>query len=233
LEQDHLKKIKKRCLERGLSIACLGVSNDFGRPDLEQEAVRKQVRQGIDVAQFLGAPLVRLFAGSLKFGENRDLVWKRAVEGLRQSAEYGEKVGVVVGLQNHNHNNIAATGDDVVRLLEDVKHPWCKHVLDTGQYLGSPGAAGAQPEDLCQHDVYRSIAQTIPLAVFVRAKLYHLKDGKEEWLDYERIFKILGDAKYNGFVSLVYEGWRYMDAMHAVPLGVKFLRGFMARQART
>jgi sugar phosphate isomerase/epimerase len=149
-----------------------------------------------------------------------------------ESAEYGEKVGVVVGLQNHNHNNIAATGDDVVRLLRDVNHPWCQHILDTGQYLGSPGVAGAQPEDSRRYDVYKSIARTAPLAVFVRAKLYRLKDGKEEWLDYERIFKILGDAKYNGFVCLVYEGWRHMDAMHAVPLGIKFLRGFMARQGR-
>ena len=226
-EPDHLKKVKKACLERGLSIACLGVSNDFGRPAGEQEAVRKQVRQGIDAAQFLGAPVVRLFAGGLKAGEARAAVWKRAVEGLRQAAEYGEKVGVVVALQNHNHNNIAATGDDVVRLLDDVNHPWCKHLLDTGQYLGSPGASGAQAEDARRHDVYKSIARTAPLAVYVRAKLYRLKDGKEQWLDYERIFKVLSQVKYNGFVSLVYEGWQDQDAMHAVPLGVKLLRGFM------
>jgi len=231
-EQDHLKKIKKTCLERGLSIACVGVSNDFGRPAEEEEAVLKQVRQGIDTAQFLGAPLVRLFAGSVKNEQTREAVWKRTVEGLRRSAEYGEKVGVVVGLQNHNHNNIAATGDDVARLLEDVNHPWCKHILDTGQYLGSPGASGAQPEDAQRHDVYKSIARTAPLAVFVRAKLYRLKEGKEEWLNYERIFKILGDVKYNGFVCLVYEGWQDMDAPHAVPLGVKFLRGFVNRAAR-
>jgi sugar phosphate isomerase/epimerase len=143
LEPDHLKKVKKACLERGLSIACVGVSNDFGRPADEQEAVRKQVRQGIDAAQFLGAPLVRLFAGYVKEGRKREEVWKRVVEGLRQSAEYGEKVGVAVALQNHNHNNIAATGDDVVRLLKEADHPWCKHILDTGQYLGSPGASGA------------------------------------------------------------------------------------------
>ena len=52
--------------------------------------------------------------------------------------------------------------------------------------------------------------------------------GKEEWLDYERIFRILGGVKYNGFVSLVYEGWQDMDAMHAVPIGVKFLRRYLS-----
>jgi sugar phosphate isomerase/epimerase len=136
-------------------------------------------------------------------------------------------VGVVVGLQNHNHNNITSTGEDVVRLLKEVDHPWCSHILDTGQYLGSLGASGAQPEDPRKHDVYKSIERTAPLAVQVRAKLYRLKSGKEEWLDYDRIFKILRGVKYQGFVSLVYEGWKDMDATHAVPKGVKFLRGYL------
>jgi sugar phosphate isomerase/epimerase len=229
LDREHLKKVKKACLEHGLSIACLGVSNDFGRPAAEQDTVAQRVRQGIDTAQFLGAPLVRLFAGSVRAGQTREEVWKRAVLGLRRAAEEGEKAGVVIGLQNHNHHNVTATGDDVVRLLHEVDHPWCRHILDTGQYLGSPGAGGAQPEDPRRHDVYRSIARTAPLAVFVRAKLYRIKTGKEEWLDYDRIFKILRDVKYNGFVCLVYEGWPDMDAPHAVPIGVRFLRGFLAR----
>jgi sugar phosphate isomerase/epimerase len=227
LEKDHLKKIKKTCLERGLSIACLGVSNDFGRPAEEQETVLKQVREGIDTAQFLGAPVVRLFAGYVKTGQTREAVWKRTVEGLKQAAAYAEKAGVMIGLQNHNHNNITSTGEDVVRLLKEVDHPWCSHILDTGQYLGSQGAGGAVPEDAKKHDVYKSIEKTAPLAVFVRAKLYRLRTGKEEWLDYERIFKILDGVKYRGFVCLVYEGWKDMDAMHAVPAGVKFLRAFL------
>jgi sugar phosphate isomerase/epimerase len=223
-ERDHLKKVKKACLERGLGIACLGVSNNFGRP---AEAEHTKVRQGIEVAQFLGAPVVRLFAGSVSAGQTRETVWKQVVTGLRQAAEWGEKAGVVIGLQNHNHGNVAATGDDVIRLLKEVDHPWCQHVLDTGQYLGSPGASGAKPEDARRYDVYQSIAQTAPRAVLVRAKLYRLKNGKEEWLDYGRIFKTLRSVKYNGFVCLVYEGWQDRDAMHAVPDGVKFLRGYL------
>jgi sugar phosphate isomerase/epimerase len=227
LEKDHLKKIKKTCLERGLSIACLGVSNDFGRAAEDQDAVHKQVREGIDTAQFLGAPVVRLFAGYVRTGHTKDAVWKRTVEGLKRAAAYGEKAGVMVALQNHNHTNIAGTGEDVARLLKDVDHPWCAHILDTGQYLGSPGASGAQAGDDRKHDVYKSIEKTAPLAVFVRAKLYRIRSGKEEWLNYERIFKILRSVKYRGFVCLVYEGWKDLDAMHAVPKGVKFLRSHL------
>src|SRR5438874_2651439 len=189
LEPEHLKKIKKTCLERGLSIACIGVSNDFGRPPEEQD---KQIRQGLDAAQFLGAPVVRLFAGYVRGGQTREAVWKRTVDGLKRAAEYAEKVGVMAALQNHNHNNIASTGEDVARLLDEVAHPWCSHILDTGQYLGSLGASGAKPDDPRRHDVYKSIERTTSRAVYVRAKLYRLKSGKEEWLDYDRIFRILG-----------------------------------------
>jgi sugar phosphate isomerase/epimerase len=231
LEKDHLKKIKKTCLERGLSIACIGVSNDFGRPAEEQEAVQQQIRQGIDTALFLGAPVVRLFAGYVRAGQTREAVWKRTVEGLKRAAEYGEKAGIVAGLQNHNHNNVSGTGDDVLRLLKEVDHPWCGHILDTGQYLGSRGASGAGADDPRKHDVYQSIEKTASQAVMVRAKLYRLRTGKEEWLDYDRIFKILRSAKFKGFVCLVYEGWQDMDAMHAVPKGVKFLRPYLAAPA--
>jgi sugar phosphate isomerase/epimerase len=229
LDREHLRKVKRACVERGLGIACLGVSNDFGWPPEEQEAVHQRVRQGIEAAQFLGAPVLRLFAGSAGAGQTREAVWGRAVAGLRRAAEEAERAGVLVGLQNHDHGNVAATGEDVTRLLRAVGHTWCRHVLDTGQYLGSPGASGTRPEDPGRYDVYRSIARTAPLAVLVRAKLYRLRSGKEEWLDYGRIFKALREARYNGFVSLVYEGWQDRDAPHAVPDGVKFLRGYLGR----
>src|SRR5690348_2887020 len=93
LDRDHLKKIKKLCVERGLTIACVGINNNFGRPADEQEALLRQIRQGIDTAQFLGAPLVRLFAGYVGAGQTREAVWKRAVEGRRRAAEYGERTG--------------------------------------------------------------------------------------------------------------------------------------------
>jgi sugar phosphate isomerase/epimerase len=173
--------------------------------------------------------VLRPFAGSVGAGRSRNAVWGRAVAGLRRAAEEAEMAGVVVGLQNHDHGYVAATGEDVARLLREVGHPWCKHVLDTGQYLGSPGASGATPEDPGRYGAYRSIARTAPLAVLVRAKRYRLRTGKETWLDYGRIFKALREARYHGFVSLVYEGWPDRGAPHAVPDGVRFLRGYLGR----
>ena len=48
-------------------------------------------------------------------------------------------------------------------------------------------------------------------------------------VDYGRIFKVLREARYNGFVGLVYERWQDRDAPHVVPSGVKLLRGYLRR----
>jgi sugar phosphate isomerase/epimerase len=117
LARDHLKRIKKACLERGLTIACVGISNNFGRPPQEQEEVHQQIRLGIDTAQYLGAPVVRLFAGYVGKGDNREAVWKRIVEGLKRAADYAEMAGVVAAVQNHNHNNI--TSRDAMHAVPD------------------------------------------------------------------------------------------------------------------
>jgi sugar phosphate isomerase/epimerase len=227
LDREHLKHLKKTCQARGLDIACIGINNNFGVAPSEQEGELKKVREGLEVAQFLGAPVVRLFAGYVRKGDSREAVFKRTVEGLKRASDYGEMMGVVIGVQNHNHNNITSSGEDLARLLKEVNHPWCLHILDTGQYVGSPGAGGEGTKEPARDEAYKSIERTAPLACFVRAKLYRLRSGKEAWLDYDRIFQILRKVKFNGWVCLVYEGWEDQPALHAVPTGATFLRSYL------
>jgi sugar phosphate isomerase/epimerase len=116
-------------------------------------------------------------------------------------------------------------------MIEEVGTDLLGHVLDTGQYAGGPGASGVTEDNQTQFDLYRSIEQTAPLAVHVRAKLYYGRpgpDGKEATIDYDRVFAILRRVKYNGFISLVYEGRE--DPSSAVPRGLKFLRSCIERE---
>jgi len=86
----------------------------------------------IDTAQFLGAPVVRVFAGYVRPKDTREAVWRRTVEGLKRTADYAEQAGIVAAVQNHNHNNVTRTGDDVVRLLREVGHPVDGRLLGRG-----------------------------------------------------------------------------------------------------
>jgi sugar phosphate isomerase/epimerase len=224
-EEPYLRKVKRAFLDRGLAMACFSISTNFGVPaDRQAEEIEKG-KKWLRVAQYLGAPVARFFAGSPQNEADRDAAFQRSVNCLRAISNYGESLGVVSALQNHNHGALARTGADVLRYIKEVNHPNFSHVLDTGQYAGSPGASGAVPPELRNADFYQSIEQTAPVATHVRCKLYGLETGRETSLNYPRIFAIIRSVHYNGWISLVYEGEE--DDRAAIEKGAKFLRQFL------
>jgi sugar phosphate isomerase/epimerase len=182
-------------------------------------------KKWLRAAQYLGAPVTRFFAGSPQNEGDREGAFARSVACLRSMAEYGESLGVVAALQNHNHGALCRTGDEVLRYVKEVNHPNFSHVLDTGQFAGSPGASGTAPPELKDADFYKSIEQTAPIATHLRCKLYKVETGRETSLDYDRIFGTIRSVHYNGWISLVYEGQE--DDRAAIEKGAKFLRGYL------
>src|SRR5690349_619827 len=61
---DYLKRIRRAYLDQGLSISLFTVSTNFGRAAGKPEEELTRAREAVRVAGFLGAPLVRVFAGS-------------------------------------------------------------------------------------------------------------------------------------------------------------------------
>jgi len=59
-----LKKIRRDYLDNGLSVSMFSVSTNFGLPESQHEAELAKGREAIRGATFLGAPLLRVFAGS-------------------------------------------------------------------------------------------------------------------------------------------------------------------------
>ena len=223
-DDEYLRDIRMHCLKRGLVIGYIGISNNFGKPESELPAEVENVKKWIDIAAKMGVPVVRNFAAWVQEGTDEEAAWSRMIACMKETAEYAEEKGVVIGLQNHNHGCLTRTGDNVVRILNEVDNPYFSHILDTGQYVGSPGASGAQGKEDASLNFYGSIEKSAPHAVYVRAKIYRIQTGEEVWLDYPRIFPILRKVGYNGFVSVVYEGWEVEDAETAVPKAVKYLR---------
>ena len=227
-EPDYLQRIRMLALHRGLAISYIGVSNNFGKPPAELSAQIEMVKECIDVAAFMGVPLVRIFAAWVPPGEDREQVWARMMPCFYKVTEHAERKGVVLGLHNHNHGCVTDTGKAVRRIIETVDNPYFSHILDCGQYVGSPGASGARGHEDPSLDFYGSIAETAPLAVHVRAKIYRIQNGEETWLDYPRILQILRAVGYNGWISVVYEGQDVEAEATAVPKAVRYLRGLIA-----
>ena len=119
LEKDHLRKIKRACVAHGLTIACLGVSNDFGRPAKDQDAVQQQIRDGIETAQFLGGQVEDVgpaegVAGRVDATGLEDEVGLLDVHGATVDAEHevaarlGGRQGPEAGVAAHVEHALAA-----------------------------------------------------------------------------------------------------------------------------
>ncbi|MDE0042328.1 MAG: TIM barrel protein [Candidatus Poribacteria bacterium] len=222
----YLRELKATLMKWGLPLGYIGISNDFGRPVYEHPEQIALIKKWIDVADFMSCPLVRVFGAYIPEDcEDEGALWSPMISGFQEVADYGYEKGIFVGLQNHNHNNVTRTGDDLLRALRETDRPYFTHILDTGQYAGSPGASGHRGASHPDYDCYDSIAMTAPYAVYVRTKFYHIESGVEEWLDYPRILDILCDVGYNGPLSIVYEG--ESNAIDSMEKAADYLRALI------
>ena len=239
---DYLRGIKRQCLKRGLPIGFLGVGGGFvgakvlpdgkmvgvSLTDAERRSRLEEAKHAVDLAAFMSAPLIRVFAGGIPGeSENRGGVWAGVVQSFQELADYAARKGIFVGLHNHPPA-VAPVGDDILRLIQDANRDNITFILDTGQWRGSPGASaeGTVDEDV---DFYQFMEETAPYATYVRAKIYKIDSGREEWIDYERVIAILRGVDFNGNMSIVYEGrGNRCSDLEGIELAVAYLRELLA-----
>ena len=237
-DPEYLRRIKILCHRYGLPIGFVGIGSGFvgasnkpnqgmiGVPLPSEELQRRvdEAKEAVDVAVLMGAPLIRLFGGGVPEGtENREALWSTMIRSFQEVADYAADKGILLGLHNHPPT-VAPTGDDILRILHDVDRENFTFILDTGQWWGSPGTnrAGASDPNV---DIYEYMEQTAPYASYVRAKIYKIDSGQEEWIDYRRVMTILKAVNFNGNLSIVFEdrGNRCGYA-EAIGLAVRHLR---------
>ena len=206
-EPDYLRKIKIQCLKRGLPIGYLGSGTLAGPVEKLPELV-EQAKVNVNLAAFMGAQMVRVFARH-KWPDTvaeQESLWVPMIGAFQEVSDYAAEQGVILGLQNHNNGSFAMTAHQVLRILREVDRENFTFVMDTGQWLK---AVGSHPRGQFHPDVdlYRDYLEpTVPHATYVRAKIYKIDNGYEEWLDYPRILEILKSANFNGNMSIVFEG---------------------------
>jgi len=58
-----------------------------------------------------------------------------------------------------------------------------------------------------QYDLYKGVEELMPYAKGISAKTHKFKaDGEEAEMDYTRLFKIIKNAGFKGYVGIEYEG---------------------------
>jgi sugar phosphate isomerase/epimerase len=137
------------------------------------------VKDWIEVASKLGAPVIRVFSGRVRpEGHTFDQALEWMIPAFQECAEYGKQHGVILGLQQHN--DFLKTAAETIRVIEAVNSPWFGDILDVGS--------------LRTNDPYEEIEKLVPYAVSWQLKE---KVGDQN-TDLKRIKAIIEKVGYRG-----------------------------------
>jgi sugar phosphate isomerase/epimerase len=199
LDDGYLYTIKRRALRLGLEISGAAVGNNFCQPDpAKRDEQVSLVRTWIGIADKLGAPLLRVFAGPVPSGHSEAEARDWTISSLKRCVPDAASHGITLALENHG--GITSTAEQTISLVEAVDSEWVAINLDTGNYRQNP---------------YDEIGRTAPYAVTAHAKTEIRLDTGNIDADFSRIVSILHAAKYRGYLSIEYEAAE--DPMTAVP----------------
>lgn len=198
----HLDKLADKIALTG--VMAKHISNNAPRniADPDEESRREGIRVAkiwLDASKQIGVQSMRVNTGGPRilppstiqggYPQDTEIVpyLKRAIESFKEMADYGEKVGVKVTIENHW--GLAADPMNIRIIVNEVKSPYCE---------ASPDFCNWEHEYM----LYHGLVVLIPMA----SSMCHAK----RWtrfpdVDIDRCVKILNDANYQGYISLEYE----------------------------
>jgi len=181
-----INEFKLRAFHLGLDISGTGVRNDFASPDKEKRAADVQhVKEWIECAAKMGAPVIRVFAGPEPEGYAWDKVAEWMAEDLKECVECGKQYGVIVGVQNHW--DFLKTSDQVLKIIKMVDSEWFGVIVDTGCF---------------RQGTYDDIARVIPYAVNWQVKEKLLGKESDVYIDMKKLIRIIRDGGYRGYIPI-------------------------------
>lgn len=191
-------ELKKRAFELGVGISGTGIGNNFTIADRAGRANDVQrIKNWIEVAAKLGAPVFRVFADTQLRAQTwqtasnnaaREDVEKWIADDIRACADYGAKFGVMIGVQNHG--DFLKTADQQIALIQRIDSPWCGAIVDTGYYKAA--------------DTYTEMAKAAPYAVNWQVKqgTEGVENEASAPIDLIRLLKIVRASGYRGYLPI-------------------------------
>jgi sugar phosphate isomerase/epimerase len=174
----------------------------------------------VDAAKFLGCQSIRVNLGSIEMMFSADPskipsatdVAKAAIDGYGKLVEYGAKANMNVIVENHV--GYSCNGEWLANIMKQINHPHAGVLPDFGNFCIKRSipetndiAGYMKTKCLEQYDVYKGVKELMPYAKGVSAKTHKFDaNGNEAELDYARLFKIIKESGFKGYVGIEYEG---------------------------
>jgi sugar phosphate isomerase/epimerase len=186
---EYIYELKRKAFKLGIDISGTGIRNNFASPDPAVRAADiERAKKWILVAEKLGAPVIRLFAGEIPKGyENKwDEVAAWMIPCFKECAAFGEQHGVIIGIQNHG--DMLQTADQCIKVVKAVDSKWAGLILDTGNFKVA--------------DPYADIEAVIPYTVNWQVKESVFGLGSPVKTDFPRLMKIIHKSGYRGYLPV-------------------------------
>lgn len=153
-EEKERPLVKKWLADNGLKIAEYAIGSNFAHKDGEElEKQIKAAKKGIEVAAELGAPCIRIFAGSNRsidsdsdhdpswgvFGstlledKTKEEVLDVCIDAVAKLIDYAKEKDVILAVENHG--GIPETIAECERFRKKIKSPYLQFTLDLGNFL--------------------------------------------------------------------------------------------------
>lgn len=208
----YLSSLRHLAYRNGImfSGAACGVSMVQGDPGKRAQTLPK-IKKWVDVADALGAPHLRIFAGELPSGVTVQQAIDWTVETMKAGCEYSERKGIMLGVEDHA--GVTQQADVCLEIMHRVNSPYAGINLDITNFVTTP-----------TRDAYSQIEACIPYATntHIREKF---ADGSP--VDLDRVWKLFAQAGFKGFMSAEYEGEE--DPATGVPKLVEKIRTLCAK----
>jgi sugar phosphate isomerase/epimerase len=189
--RDRAQSLKRLAHVNGLDITGGAIGNNFTYSPGSSKAKEQMeyTRRWIETYGYMGAPVIRVFAGNPDKEADKTQAVKNIIENLKAACYFAEQSGVILAMENHDFTtNI----DRYLEIIDAVDSPWFGANLDSGNLAKTA-------------DPYADLARIAPHAVNAQIKVVIPVNGIKQAADFERLIQILKDANYKGYVVLEYE----------------------------
>ena len=190
-DNEYLTKLKDECSKYGIKSLIIMVDDEGNLADTSLSARTKAIEnhyKWVKAAQFLGCHSIRVNARGKGTMEQ---VQAAAIDALSKLSDYAAKFNINVIVENHG--GYSSNGKWLSDIMRAVNKSNCGTLPDLGNFT--------------EYDRYQGVADMMPFAKGVSGKTHDFdSNGNETVIDYEKMMKIISDAKYTGYIDAEYEG---------------------------
>lgn len=219
-DKNYLLKLKQNCVSHRVKSLLIMIDEEgfLGDHDQTKRKIAVQAhKKWVDAAAFLGCFAIRVNAHGIG---NWDEQIMQSAQSLKELCAYAQKKGLQILIENHG--GLSSNPIWLLALIEATAVPNLGVMNDFDNFQWSETQIWGSKQF---YNRYLGFDQLMPLTQSVSAKSHHFDmQGYETSIDYVRMAKSIAQHKYNGFISIEYEG-----SYHSEVEGINLTKALMEK----